>query len=204
MKEFLRILAVILLLIAPAYGQMVSPPANPAAENPESNSTPVATQTQPPQSGELKEADLQFPALRTLGGLGLVICLMVAGYFAAKKFAPRYFSKGTAEKNLKVIETLSMGDKRSISMIEVGNSRFLVGNTANQINLLVALPDHVSLVSEPEMELAIPKAATAKESSVPFRNLFEVEKKRPTQHAGHPLPEDIRLKMRQLREALER
>ena len=141
---------------------------------------------------------------RTLGGLGLVLCLMIAGYFAAKKFAPRFFAKGTAEKNLRIIETLSMGDKRSISMIEVGDSRFLVGNTPNQINLLVALPERMSLVSEPEAAEMSAKSATEKEPMVPFRNLFEVEKKRPTQQAGHPLPEDIRVKMRQLREALER
>ncbi len=204
MKESLRILAVILLFIAPAYGQMVSPPAQPAAGNAETNSTTVAAPAQLPQGGEMKEADLQFPVFRTLGGLGLVLCLMIAAYFAAKKFAPRYFAKGSAEKNLKIIETLSMGDKRSISMIEVGSSRFLVGNTPNQINLLVALPESVSLISEPETQPVSPKAVAGKESMTPFRNLFEVEKKRPDQNAGHPLPDDIRMKMRQLREALER
>jgi flagellar biogenesis protein FliO len=204
MKAFLRNLMVILLLIVPGYGQMVSAPAQTPAENTGNNFPTVAAQAQPISAAETREADLHFPVLRTLGGLGLVIFLMLAGYFAAKKFAPRYFVKSAAERNLKILETLSMGDKRSISMIEVGNSRFLVGNTPNQINLLVALPEPMSLVSAPEIQQASDKGATGKESMIPFRNLFEVEKKRPAQYAGNPLPEDIRAKMRQLREALER
>jgi len=97
-----------------------------------------------------------------------------------------------------------MGDRRSVSMIEVGNSRYLIGNTPHQINLLAALPDPISLVSEPDTLPATAKSAARKESMSSFRNLFEVEKKRSTQYAGNPLPEDIRTKMRQLREALER
>jgi flagellar biogenesis protein FliO len=204
MKAFLRNLVVILLLIAPAYGQLAPASAPITAGNSSSDSTAIDTQAQPASPVEMKEADLHFPVFRTLGGLGLVICLMVAGYFAAKKFAPRYFAKSAAERNLRVIETLAMGDKRSISMIEAGNSRFLIGNTPNQINLLVALPETVSLVSEPEALPVGPKGLTGKESTVPFRSLFEVEKKRSAQYTGNPLPEDIRMKMRQLREALER
>ena len=99
---------------------------------------------------------------RAMGGLGLVLFLMIAGYFAARKFAPRYFAKGASETNLKIIETLSMGDKRSISMIQVGNSRFLVGNTAHQINLLTELPESISVVSEPETLSETPKSLITK------------------------------------------
>jgi hypothetical protein len=60
------------------------------------------------------------------------------------------------------------------------------------------------MVSEPETLPVTSKSPAIKESMAPFRNLFEVEKKRPTQYAGNPLPEDIRIKMRQLRESLER
>jgi flagellar biogenesis protein FliO len=204
MKALLRHLMFITLLIVPAYGQMVSGPAQTSAENAGSDASATAAQAQPTQPVDMQQADFHFPVLRTVGGLGLVVCLMIAAYFAAKKFAPRYFAKGVAERNLKVIETLSMGDKRSISMIEVGNCRFLIGNTPNQLNLLMALPEAMSLVSEPESMQATSRSTGENESTTPFRNLFEVEKKRPSQYTGNPLPDDIRMKMRQLREALER
>jgi flagellar biosynthetic protein FliO len=204
MKALLRNLIVILLLLVPAYGQMVSGPAQPPVAGVGSDPAATAAQPQPAQAPEIQEADFHVPVFRSLGGLGLVLCLMIGAYFAAKKFAPRYFSKATSEKNLRVIETLSMGDKRSISMIEIGNSRFLIGNTPNQINLLMALPEALSLVSEPDAIAATPGSAGGKESSAPFRNLFEIEKKRPSQYTGNPLPDDIRMKMRQLRAALER
>jgi flagellar biogenesis protein FliO len=204
MKALLRQVMLVMLLLVPAYGQVVSGPAQPPAGNAGGDLSAITAPAQPAPAADMQVADYQFPVFRTMGGLGLVLCLMVAAYFAAKKFAPRYFSKSVTEKNLKVIETLSMGDKRSISMIEVGSHRFLIGNTPSQINLLMALPEAMSLVSEPEAMPVSSKSTSGKESTSPFRNLFEVEKKRPSQYTGNPLPDDIRTKMRQLREALER
>jgi flagellar biosynthetic protein FliO len=214
MKIILRNLIVMALFLLPICGLSASTPVQTAEASGSNNAgvlgtTPPAApafETQSPAvpGAEAQESNPSFPVFRTIGSLGLVLCLMVGGYFAAKKFAPRYFSKGTSDRNLKVIETLSMGDKRSISMIEVGNSRFLVGNTPHQINLLAALPESFSIVSEPEKVSASQKEMAGNESIQPFRNLFEVEKRRTTQYAGNPLPEDIRLKMRQLRASLER
>jgi flagellar biosynthetic protein FliO len=157
----------------------------------------------PAKADEPQMEEFRFPILQTIGGLGMVLCLIAAGYFAFKKFAPQYLRKGSSEKSLKVIETLAMGDKRSIAIIQVANSRFLVGNTAHQINLLTALPEKFSLVSEPDAPLAENKEMV-KEPKIHFRKLFEVEKSRTVQQTGNPLPEDLRTKMRQLREALER
>jgi flagellar biosynthetic protein FliO len=136
--------------------------------------------------------------------MGLILCFIGAGYFGIKKFAPQYFTKHSSEKNLRILETLSVGDKRSISIVQVGGSRYLIGNTANQINLLTALPEKVSLVSEPEASLVETPKESAKRSASHFRKLFEVEKGRSAPKAANPLPDDLRSKMKQLREALER
>jgi len=204
LKAYLRYLMLLVLTFTPVYGQSASLPS----PNPDTNagSAVASPADQGPAAPvpETKDADLQFPILRTLGGLGLVVCLMIAAFFAAKKFAPRYFNKPASERNLKIIETLSMGDRRSISLVEIANSRFLIGNTPHQINLLAALPEPLSLVSEPETAPAPSKIVSRKESRIPFRNLFEVEKNRPLQYAGNPLSDDLRAKMRQLRDALER
>jgi flagellar biosynthetic protein FliO len=204
MKAFLRNLMLITLFLVPAFRQTTATPAQTVVDSSGSD----ASVAEPPVAAfpVEKEEDpgASYSMFRALGSLGLVLFLMIAGYFAARKFAPRYFAKGASDNNLKIIETLSMGDKRSISMIQVGKSRFLVGNTAHQINLLTELPESISVFSEPETLSETPKASSLKESRIPFKKLFEIEKKRPTQFATNPLPDDIRNKMRQLREALER
>jgi flagellar biosynthetic protein FliO len=214
MRTFGRNLALFAFLILPAYGQIAPAPVPKAAVT---DSTAAAIPATPSPAmpaletpapalpiAETPEPSLGFPIFRTFGGLGVVLCLMIGGYFAAKKFAPSYFSKGITDRNLKVIETLSMGDKRSISMVEVGNSRYLVGNTPHQINILATLSEGLSIVSEPEKLTIASKDMITNEASQPFRNLFESEKKRPAQYAGNPLPDHIRMKMRQLRASLER
>ncbi len=184
--------------------------ATPSSPAPETKAVAEATVPVPDPSPvstipDTKVADMQFPIMRTIGGMGLVVFLMLGAFFGVKRFAPRYFNKPASQRNLKIIETLGMGDRRSISLVEVGNSRYLVGNTPHQINLLAMLPDPVSLLSEPEEMPAPSKGTSKKGAGAPFRNLFEVEKNRHSiQQAAHPLPDDLRVKMRQLREALER
>ncbi|HTY60991.1 MAG TPA: flagellar biosynthetic protein FliO [Acidobacteriota bacterium] len=206
MKAFLRNLAIAALFVMPAFGQKdATPVQNPTTGQAGTIQTvEPAAQVLPVEKAE--EPNGSYSMLRAVGGLGLVTFLMIGGYFAVRKLTPRFFSKGTSIRNLKVVETLSMGDKRSITMIEVGNNRFLVGNTAHQISLLMALPDSGPVASKTEPE-TLPEAAKApskKKSMVPFRIVFENEKKRPQQQTTHPLPDDVRVKMRQLREALER
>lgn len=204
MKVYLRNLLIFALLLLPVFGQAASLPSSNQTNNASSNSVADTKEGSVAPAVEVRDSELQFPVMRTVGGIGLVACLMIAAFFVAKKFAPRYFHKPASQRSLKIIETLAMGDKRSISLVEVDNSRFLVGNTPHQINLLAALPESLSLVSEPERTSAAPKPINRRESSSPFRNLFEVEKNRPAQYAGSRLPEDLRAKMRQLREALEK
>jgi flagellar biosynthetic protein FliO len=183
-----------------------------APQNKSSNPTEIPANlpipSQPAQGLSQPEAmgapDSGFPVLRTIGGFGLVLTLIIAAYWGLRKFAPQYFAKSASGKTMKVIETLPMGDRRSISLIEVANSRFLVGNTPHQINLILTLPEPVSVLSAPEALPSNPKPVSQKESNAQFRKLYEVERGRSIQRSANPLPEDLRLKMRQLREALER
>jgi flagellar biosynthetic protein FliO len=202
-KVLLWSLIILVLSLSPAFGQLAQNPARNDAGNTDSDTALAADHVRATPAAEFEEAEMHFPVLRTVGGLGLVVCLMIAIYFAARKLAPRYFPKCASDRTLKVIETLAMGDKRSISLIEVSNKRFLVGNTPHQINLLAALPEPVPLAAEPHVLPSTPKDTVRKESRTPFRNIFEAERKR-TSQIGNPLPEDIRAKMRQLRETLER
>lgn len=204
MKEVLRNLLILTLFLTPLFGQSSPAPSQNAGAAAVSDSRMVGDTMPAPQIQDSQDNALQFPVLRTLGGMGIVVFLMVGLYLGAKKFAPRFFPKTISQRNLKIVETLGMGDRRSISLIEVGNNRFLVGNTPHQINLLATLSEPFSLVSDADSDAQDSNLAGPKGPRPSFRNLFEVEKKRPSQQAGNSLPEDIRLKMRQLREALER
>jgi flagellar biosynthetic protein FliO len=168
----------------------------------------LVNQLQPPQNPAQPEGsavpDLGFSVLRTIGGLGLVLTLIVVGYFGLRKIAPRYFMKSASSHTMKVVETLPMGDRRSISLVEVANSRFLVGNTPHQINLILTLPDSMSLVSETEAIPPHPKTASPRELTPQFKKVYDVEKGRSMPRGVNPLPEDLRMKMRQLRRTLER
>jgi flagellar biosynthetic protein FliO len=204
MKAVLMKLMILMIFLPYAFGQTVSTSSRMESGN--SNAVPgiAADKMQATSAADAQDGGGYFPVLRTLGGMGIVLCLMIGIYFAAKKFAPHYFTKATSERNMKVIETLPMGDRRFISMIEVGGKCFLVGNTPQQINLLTALHESLPLVSEPDALPANPKERGRREFISPFRNLFEGEKKGRSQNMAHVLPEDIRTKMRQLRESLER
>lgn len=185
--------ATILMLAIPAFGLQ----ADQSTEQAVAESTPL-----PPVVGT--NGDFQFPLLRTMGGMGLILFLMVGGYLAFRRFSPRCLARQRPDRNLRIIETLSMGDRRSISLIEVGDCRFLIGNTPQQINLLAALPESLSLVSEPAAMSANSKSPIRKERGATFRNLFEVERNQAAKNPVTELPADLRAKMRQLREALER
>jgi flagellar biosynthetic protein FliO len=211
--KHLRNLMIVVLLSLPLYGQSIpavspgqteqqSVKTAPPAPTPSAATTPAPPPATPAM--EAKSEEMQFPMVRAIGGMGLVLFLLLGAFFCIKKFAPRYFNKQSGERNLRVIETLSMGDRRSISVIEVAGSRLLVGNTPQQINLLAALPDALSLVSEPDAIVTKTKRDAVREPRAPFRNLFETEKNRTMQYSASPLPEELRTKMRQLRDALER
>jgi flagellar biosynthetic protein FliO len=165
------------------------------------NSTPPVAAEAPlaaPSSG-LKE--MALPMIKTVGGIGLVISLVLVGYMMFRRFAPQYMGKNAKERVLKLIETLPMGDKRSIMLVQAGGRRLLLASTPGQITLLTAIADTAGAVPRSTVEAAdaeLPAAAS-------FRNLFELEKRAGSARPGvRPvLPPDIRGKMQELRKSLE-
>ena len=182
------------------YQTQTSYPVPPTYQEP----VPDPGQNERSGNGNSYNDAYEFPLFRTIGGLGMVLCLMIGLFFVGKKYFPQYFKKADSAKSMKIIETMSMGDRRSLALIQVADKRFLVGSTPHQINLLSSIPDSVSLIAGSDDKPPASQNEDKKKSSSSFRNLFEFEKKRTVSHSGSPLPEDVRTKMRLLREALER
>ena len=186
-----------------------SPSIDLSAEEPESGVASESYVPSPPQTTAPEQsagwAEMAFPFIRTLGAVGLVLCLIVAASLAFRKYAPRYFMKGPIVKSLRMIETLSMGEKRSIALVQAGGQQYLVGNTPHQISLLAVLNDSTQ---QDQTDDAGVEAGTAI-SSPPkpnFLKLYQTEKRKAPRKATSAgiLPDDIRGKMRELRQALER
>jgi len=182
--------------------------AAPAPVTPPSMDTvqgaPQQVQSPAHSAGDFAAGGQDFPILRTMGGLALVICLIIAGVMGGKKFLPHYFTKKTGDKQLKLLESLAMGDKRSVALIQVDDKILLVGNTPQQITLLADISGSISLATTPELapHTAQP-TVPARTNGDSFRSLYEVEKKQPSRGTPKVIPPDVRAKMRQLRDALE-
>jgi len=201
----LILLSLALVPVATAWGQVPeSPPDTSTASGGATTQDPVpsALSSQAPSDkAETADPVSGFSFLRVVGGLGLVLSLIILGTFGVRKYAPQYFTKRAPERSLKLLETLPMGERRSIAVIEVEEKRLLVGNTPNQITLLAMLGDNSPLPADHEMT-AEPKDSRPSASS--FKNLYEFEKNGPARGRMTIIPPDIRAKMRQLRESLER
>jgi flagellar biosynthetic protein FliO len=199
------VLALTLIPVTCAWGQ--SAQESSTASTPPRVNTPAdvsaATSGAQPAAERVEDAESGsgFSFLKVVGGLGLVLSLIVFGTFAVRKFAPQYFTKRASDRTLKLVETLSMGERRSIAVIEVEDRRLLIGNTPNQITLLALLGDGASFLSDHEVASA---PVTSRTPGTSFKNLYEFEKNGQSRGKMKVIPPDIRAKMRQLRESLDK
>lgn len=84
-----------------------------------------------------------------LGTLGNVLIALLAfvliiylAYFATKKMGKRLSIKGVGTKNIKVIESVSIGQNKAIVIVEVGGKTLLLGVTQNEITLISELDNN--------------------------------------------------------------
>lgn len=142
-----------------------------------------------------------FSAIKVFGAAGLLLSLLLFGFLLLRRCAPRYFARRPVQKSLRLVESLSMGEKRSIAVIEVAGKAMLVGNTPHQITLLASLGDELFRPAE--------ETAPARAASVGRRGRFvDLLTSQKSGAAPEPaktgtLPPDLRGKMRELRAALE-
>jgi flagellar biogenesis protein FliO len=156
-------------------------------------------------AGNSAPAGPVYSFMKVLGGLGVILSLIIFGFFGARKYAPQYFAKNSGGKSLQLIETLTMGERRSIALVDVCGKRMLLGNSGQQITLLAKLDEPV--VPDSQSVAAVPKSAIpAKNPQTSFRSLLEVAKRRDVVVPDkiRPIAPDVRAKMRQLRETLEK
>jgi flagellar protein FliO/FliZ len=201
-KSIIPIVIILALMpVASLWGQTAQESSSGSAPS-VSSPTEVSSGAQPTAEGQ-PNADngSGFSFLKVVGGLGLVLSLIIFGTFAVRKLAPQYFTKKSSERTIKLIESLSMGERRSIAVVEVEDRRLLIGNTPNQITLLASLGDGTSFLSDHEVATA---PVASRNLNTPFKNLYESEKTGQGRSRMKVIPPDIRAKMRQLRESMDK
>jgi len=162
--------------------------------------------SRPQQLAEADPIGGNFPVFRTLGGQVLVLSFILGGFVVAKRFAPQYFKASPRDRILRVVETLPMGDKRSLAVVQVGDRRYLVGNTTQQISILTNLGEVLDDREEfePPSESRDPLPGKMRGGLSSFRGLYEKEKSgRAAVRQVRPIPAELRAKMRRLRDSLE-
>jgi flagellar biosynthetic protein FliO len=75
--------------------------------------------------------------IRTLGALLLIVGLIVVAAWGMKRFGGARF--GTAQENapsLAILNSLSLGERRSLTIVRFGDRTLLLGSTAQSVTLL--------------------------------------------------------------------
>jgi flagellar biogenesis protein FliO len=178
----------------------------------------LAAQTGPPPQGAAETSqgaagaaaaasrgwlDVAPLVIKTIGGAGLVICLILVGFMAFRKLAPGYAARRPADRVLRLIESLPMGDKRNLVLVQAGARKLLLACVPGQITLLTPLAEGAAasgMESGPSGEADLPGQAAAG-----FRRMYELERQpaSPRPAARTVLSSDLRGKMHELRKALE-
>lgn len=82
------------------------------------------------------------------GGLFVVVLGVVAVY-ASKKLLPKITN--LPGKEVRVVETVYLGPRKAVHVLEVGNRRFLVGSTNENITKLADITGNFTGLSEQEV-----------------------------------------------------
>lgn len=69
------------------------------------------------------------------------ILILYMAYFATKKLGKRLSFKGVGNKNIKIIESISVGQNKAIMIIQSAGKTMLIGITQNGINLISELDE---------------------------------------------------------------
>ncbi|MBG0777838.1 MAG: flagellar biosynthetic protein FliO [Desulfovibrionaceae bacterium] len=79
---------------------------------------------------------------QALGGVFLLLALLVAGFWALRRFGPRAGLGGATRSGLKLEGQIALGPKKHVAVVRFLNKRLVLGVTDSHINLLTELEDN--------------------------------------------------------------
>ena len=79
------------------------------------------------------DAELFSSATRATGSVVLLVGLILIGAFLLKRYWPGRFGAVAGERHIEVLETVALGERQSLTLVQVGQSRLLLARTAGSI-----------------------------------------------------------------------
>ncbi len=132
------------------------------AEKPASNSGGTEFGNSQPKSNSLFENDPNFltnttngPGIRELFFKFMVsvlflVALGAGGIYVSKRFLPKITN--LSGKEIRIAETVHLGPRKAVHLLEVGERRFLIGSTNENITRLADLTSTLTELSIREIE----------------------------------------------------
>ncbi len=85
-----------------------------------------------------KDSTLEVIGNLLIALLGMALVIYLA-YFATKKMGKRFSIKVVGNKNIKIIESISIGQNKMLMIVETAGKTLLMGVTQNEITLISEL-----------------------------------------------------------------
>ncbi len=133
----------LIVLLAFAWGgraaEQIVAPAEP--NDPNAQVAPVPAERPDPNLAGQPGGATGMPDLfgRMMLSILLVIGLGAAAFYLSKKVLPKV-ARGSA-KEIRVVETVYLGPRKALHLVEVGHHRLLIGSTNETITPLAAVSD---------------------------------------------------------------
>jgi flagellar biosynthetic protein FliO len=163
--EFRKKIFLFLMMIALGSGVLVICSAQPASNGIKSEkSQPVSNQ---PQAGtgstnsplyandpnyfrgsDFSSGGAEFSIKAVLAVL-FVLALFIAAIYVSKKLLPKITN--LAGKEIRIIETVHLGPRKAVHLLEIENRRFLIGSTNENVTKLADLSSDLTDLSAKEM-----------------------------------------------------
>jgi len=121
----------------PAPAASSAPAPAPASASTPVVNTPAAIPATPARLPQATPGPSAGSLVQTIFGLVLVLALLAALAWAAKRYGPRMAGNSA---NLRMIGALNIGGRERIMVIEVGDQWIVVGASPGRVNALATMP----------------------------------------------------------------
>jgi flagellar biosynthetic protein FliO len=80
-----------------------------------------------------------------------LIVLSIGAFYVSKRLLPKLSNRPS--KEIRIVETVHLGPRKAVHLIEVGNRRFLIGSTNENIRKLAEVTAGFPDLSESDIDL---------------------------------------------------
>jgi len=192
--------------LAPAPAQPVHTKAAEPATTPKKVAVPTpaaVSNVEPEKDANAEEAAANAPkgeswlsAAKAIGATVFVVAMILGAMIFLKRYMPHRFGPLGHSRQIQVLESVPLGEKRMLTLVEVGGQRLLLASSPGNVSLLKELP--VTPETRARTEVAIP--SKPKDNSVTFNQTLK------SQLAAQDNLHDSRtllVRLSQIRQALE-